>query len=211
MGVKKESEYPYIATAIQDLCAVLYAHYGKKPILLIDEYDQPIMSSYEYGYHEELSPFFSNLYGSAMKGNDELGQALLTGVQRVAKESIFSQFNNPQVYTVVREEYASYFGLTKEECARLLTDCGRVLDEEVRKQYDGYMVGGVELYNPWSILNYAKTGFLDNYWVNTSANFLVRQALKNAGRSFWNTFDRLAAREEIESAEGGTSQYYCGV
>ena len=194
----KESGYPYIATAIQDLCAVLYAHYGKKPILLIDEYDQPIMSSYEYGYHEELSPFFSNLYGSAMKGNDELGQALLTGVQRVAKESIFSQFNNPQVYTVVREEYAPYFGLTKEECARLLTDCGRVLDEEVRKQYDGYMVGGVELYNPWSILNYAKTGFLDNYWVNTSANFLVRQALKNAGRSFWNTFDRLAAREEAE-------------
>ena len=74
----------------------------------------------------------------------------------MAKESIFSQFNNPQVYTVVREEYASYFGLTKEECARLLTDCGRVLDEEVRKQYDGYMVGGVELYNPWSYFELRK-------------------------------------------------------
>lgn len=86
-----------------------------RPVLLIDEYDQPIMSSYEYGYHEELGTFFTNLYGMAMKGNDALDQALLTGVQRVVKESIFSQFNNPKVYTVFNRQYASSFGLTEEE------------------------------------------------------------------------------------------------
>ena len=89
-----------VVFALKDLTQAIRNHYQTAPILLIDEYDQPIMSSYEYGYHDEVSPFFSNFYGSAMKGNPALGQALLTGVQRVAKESIFSQFNNPQVYTV---------------------------------------------------------------------------------------------------------------
>ena len=194
----RSSSYPYIATALQDLCAVLLDYYKKKPILLIDEYDQPIMSSYEYGYHNELGTFFSNFYGSAMKGNDALEQALLTGVQRVAKESIFSQFNNPQVYTMASGQYAEYFGLTCEETEALLKEYGLTLNEEVRKQYDGYRIGGISLYNPWSILNYAKSHFLDNYWLNTSANFLVKSALKNAGHSFWDTFDQLASGGEAE-------------
>ena len=133
-----------------------------------------------------------------MKGNDALEQALLTGVQRVAKESIFSQFNNPQVYTVASGQYAEYFGLTCEETEALLKEYGLTLNEEVRKQYDGYRIGGISLYNPWSILNYAKSHFLDNYWLNTSANFLVKAALKNAGRSFWDTFDQLASGGEAE-------------
>ena len=91
-------------SALRDLIHVVKGYYQTAPILLIDEYDQPIMSSYEYGFHEQLGPFFSNLYGSAMKGNPDLGQALLTGVQRVAKESIFSQFNNARVYTVLHKQ-----------------------------------------------------------------------------------------------------------
>lgn len=168
-----------------------------QPILLIDEYDQPIMSSYEYGYHDQLGPFFSNLYGSAMKGNPSLGQALLTGVQRVAKESIFSQFNNARVYTALHKTYAPYFGLTTEETEKLLADYGLELDEKVRRKYDGYRFGDIEMYNPWSILNYADLGSLDNDWINTSSNYLVKKALQEADRRFWEKFEPLVSGEEI--------------
>lgn len=187
----------YLSSALVDLTRVVYEFYNIRPILLIDEYDQPIMSSYEYGYHDQVGPFFSNFYGSAMKGNPALGQALLTGVQRVAKESIFSQFNNARVYTVLNKQYASYFGLTVSETRQLLSDYGLLLDEDVKKKYDGYRFGGIELYNPWSILNYADTGVLDNYWINTSSNYLVRKALAAADRRFWEAFDTLASGEEI--------------
>lgn len=182
--------------SIQMLTQFVMDGYGIAPVLLIDEYDQPIMSSYEYGYHDQLGPFFSNLYGSAMKGNSSLDQALLTGVQRVAKESIFSQFNNPQVYTVISQEYALYFGLNEEETRTLLEAYGLELNEEVQAMYDGYQIGGIEMYNPWSVINYAKNGRLESYWVKTSANFLIKSALKSADRNFWNTFEKLIARQE---------------
>lgn len=191
-----DSPYIYLSTGLLDITRLAAEYYQMKPVLLIDEYDQPIMSSYEYGYHEQLGTFFSNFYGGAMKGNEALGQALLTGVQRVAKESIFSQFNNPKVYTAFNRQYSEYFGLTEEEVTDLLAEYGLKLDEAVRKKYDGYQFGGKEIYNPWSILNYADNGFLDNYWVNSSSNYLVRQALAKADKNFWDRFDRLAAGEE---------------
>ncbi|WP_276950252.1 AAA family ATPase [Enterocloster lavalensis] len=192
----RKSSYIYLSSALLDLTRVVYEFYGIRPVLLIDEYDQPIMSSYEYNYHEQLGAFFSNFYGSAMKGNPSLGQALITGVQRVAKESIFSQFNNPQVYTVIDKEYAPYFGLNEDETSRLLEEYGLELNEEVRRMYDGYRIGGIEMYNPWSIINYAKKGRLENYWVKTSANFLVKVALKEADRSFWKAFEQLIGGQE---------------
>ena len=132
-----------------------------------------------------------------MKGNHpSLGQALITGVQRVAKESIFSQFNNPQVYTVIDKEYAPYFGLTVEETETLLNAYGLELDDGMRRMYDGYQMGGIEMYNPWSIINYAKKGRLENYWVKTSANFLVKRALKDADRGFWKIFEQLIPGQE---------------
>ncbi len=201
-----------VETAIDTLLRIVKRYYRKqeragfalseadmiRPVLLIDEYDQPIMSSYEYGYHEELGTFFTNLYGMAMKGNDALDQALLTGVQRVVKESIFSQFNNPKVYTVFSRQYATSFGLTEAETRELLEDYGLELNQQVKKKYDGYRMGGVEVYNPWSILNYADNGFLDNYWVNTSANFLVRKGLEAATRNFWKDFDILVTGEPVQ-------------
>ncbi|MBE5977121.1 MAG: hypothetical protein E7251_21320 [Paenibacillaceae bacterium] len=193
----QRSTHIYLSGVLLDLTRVVYEFYHIRPILLIDEYDQPIMSSYEYGYHNQLGPFFANLYGSAMKGNSSLGQALITGVQRVAKESIFSQFNNARVYTVMHKQYASYFGLTVEETEKLLTDYGLILDENVRMKYDGYRFGGLEIYNPWSVLNYADIGSLDNYWINTSSNFLVKQALRTADKRFWEDFDQLASGKEI--------------
>ena len=192
----RKSSYIYLSSALLDLTRVVYEFYGIRPVLMIDEYDQPIMSSYEYNYHEQLGAFFSNFYGSAMKGNPSLGQALITGVQRVAKESIFSQFNNPQVYTVIDKEYAPYFGLNEDETSRLLEEYGLGLNEEVRRMYDGYRIGGIEMYNPWSIINYAKKGRLENYWVKTSANFLVKVALKEADRSFWKAFEQLIGGQE---------------
>lgn len=193
----QKSTHIYLSSALLDLTRVVYDFYHIRPILLIDEYDQPIMSSYEYGYHDQMGPFFANLYGSAMKGNSALGQALITGVQRVAKESIFSQFNNARVYTVMHKQYASYFGLTAPETEKLLTDYGLILDENVLMKYDGYRFGGIEIYNPWSVLNYADIGSLDNYWINTSSNFLVKQALRTADKRFWDDFDQLASGKEI--------------
>lgn len=192
----QKTSYIYLSSALLDLTRAVCDFYKIQPILLIDEYDQPIMSSYEYNYHVQLGAFFSNFYGSAMKGNPSLGQALITGVQRVAKESIFSQFNNPQVYTVVDREYAPYFGLNEEETGTLLKAYGLSLSKEVRSMYDGYRIGGIDMYNPWSIINYAKKGRLDNYWVKTSANFLVKIALKEADRNFWNIFEQLVDGQE---------------
>lgn len=185
-----------VESSLMDLIRVIAKNYQIAPILLIDEYDQPIMSSYEYGYHDEIGVFFSNFYGSAMKGNPDLGQALMTGVQRVAKESIFSQFNNPQVYTVIDREYAPYFGLSERETETLLKAYGLELSEKVRRMYNGYQIGGIHMYNPWSVICYAKKGRLENYWLKTSANFLVKSALKTADRNFWDIFDKLAAGQE---------------
>lgn len=192
----KESSYIYLTTCLADLTRIVAACYHKKPILLIDEYDQPIMSSYEYNYHDELSAFFSTFFGAALKGNQSLNQALLTGIQRVAKESIFSQLNNPKVYTVMSRQYAPYFGLTSDETEQLLNDYGLELNSDVRQMYDGYLFSGIEMYNPWSVLNYADNAFLDNYWLNTSSNYLIRQALTRATASFWQDFDVLAAGNE---------------
>lgn len=183
----------YMTTALADLTRVIHEYYHIAPLLLIDEYDQPIISSYEHGYHEDMGDFFSAFYGAGLKGNPDLGQAIMTGIQRVAKESVFSQLNNPKIYTVMTERYSSYFGLTEEETGELLEYYGRELSPQVKGMYDGYHFADKELYNPWSILNYADSGYLDNYWVNTSSNYLIRQALEMASRSFWDDFDKLAA------------------
>lgn len=191
-----DSSYIYLTTCLANLTRIVAACFKKNPILLIDEYDQPILSSYEYGFHDELGAFFSTFFGAALKGNQSLAQALLTGIQRVAKESIFSQLNNPKVYTVMSRQYASYFGLTVSETARILSDYGLELNEDVRRMYNGYQFAGIEIYNPWSILNYVDNGFLDNYWAYTSSNYLIRQALTKANASFWQDFDSLAAGKE---------------
>ena len=185
-------------SALQKLTQMIMEYYDKPPIVLVDEYDQPIMSSYEFGYHDEVGVFFSNFYGRAMKGNQALGQALMTGVQRVAKESIFSQFNNPQVYTVMDEVYAPYFGLNEEETKDLLEYYGTTLNDDVRQMYDGYQIGGLHMYNPWSIINYAKRKTLDNYWVKTSANFLVKEGMRKADRNFWDKFELLIRGKAVD-------------
>lgn len=180
-----------LAFSIQYLITAVGHFYGKEAVLLMDEYDQPVLSSYENGYREELGDFFAAMYGAALKGNEYISQSLLTGIQRVAKESIFSKLNNLQVYTVISKEYADYFGITQDETTTVLEHYGLRLTEDVKQKYDGYRFGGIEMYNPWSVLNYVKNKKLGDYWVNTSTNHLIRKALESAGNHFQKAFDQL--------------------
>lgn len=191
---------PELSFTLEHLLRVVADFYHIAPILLIDEYDQPILSSYENGYHSEVRDFFSILYGSALKGNEYLGQALLTGIQRVAKESIFSRLNNIQVYTILDTKYEKYFGLTESETQTLLEYYGLELSADVKAMYDGYMFGKTEIYNPWSIIKYADSGRLENYWTNTSTNYLIRESLREADASFLENFEQLIIEGRVEVA-----------
>ena len=181
----------YLSFSIGYLITAVYAFYEVRPIVLIDEYDQPIISSYEHKFHDDLADFFSGFYGETLKSNHNLGQALLTGIQRVAKESIFSKLNNVMVYTVLDKKYASRFGLTETETQSLLHYYGLNLNDQVKSQYDGYLFGGIEIYNPWSILYYADKKELDNFWLNTSTNSMIREALSKADPHFHKQFEQL--------------------
>ena len=185
----------YMASeAILFLSQVLYEYYHKKVIILIDEYDTPMISAYEQGYYEEIHDFFSSLYGSALKDNPYLERAMLTGIHRIAKENIFSGLNNLDVCTVMDEQYSQYFGLMPEETEALLAYYELPLDESVQAMYDGYRFGGQEIYNPWSILNYARNKKKEPYWVNTASNELLVQAMLHADQRTKNNFEQLLAR-----------------
>jgi hypothetical protein len=173
-------------------------YFGKPAIVLIDEYDQPVISSYQYGYREQVGTFFENFYGESLKGAEDLDHALLTGIQRVVKESIFSKLNNVKVYTVLNEKYSSYFGLDTSETEELLRYYGLELNEDVKHMYDGYNIGGTDIYNPWSILNYADEGKLIPHWVNTSTNYLVKQALETKDEVFNTSYEALLRDGPVE-------------
>ena len=168
--------------------------YDKKVLLLIDEYDQPLIKAHDMGYREAFSKeVYGPFLGNALKGNYHLEQALLTGIQRVAKESIFSELNNFIVYTVLSEKYSIHFGLTTEETKELLEHYDLELDENVTSYYDGYSFSGLDIYNPWSILSYASEKKLQSYWVNTSTNALIRESVLTADTSFHRSFRKLIA------------------
>lgn len=194
------ASFTELSSMVENLMRLVKKFYDKAPLLLLDEYDQPILSSYENGYHDELGDFFSVFYGSALKGNEDLWMALLTGIQRVAKESIFSKLNNIRVYTVLDERYSEYFGLTERETVALLENYGLKLNAVVKNKYDGYHIGRQEMYNPWSVLNYADSGVLRNYWVNTSTNYLIHEALKGASGYFMKSFETLLSQGIVETA-----------
>ncbi len=187
-----------LSKSVSLLLQTAYEIYRKPVILLWDEYDTPVMCSYQYGYHDEISDFIANFYGSTLKGQQFLGQALLTGIQRMVKESIFSKLNNVKVYTVLDKWYAQYFGFTAEETREILEYYGLSLNDDVTYMYDGYCIGGCEIYNPWSILNYCERQDLRSYWVNTSSNTLIRESLANATQSFRHDFEKLAQYGEAE-------------
>ena len=187
-----------LRTYLADLIECVSFFYGTPPLLLIDEYDQPIISSYEHGFREEMTDFFSVFLGEALKGNENLGQALITGIQRVVKESIFSQLNNILVFTVLDDYYAPYFGLTYDETKMLIEAAGLEMSEEMCRKYDGYFFGGISMYNPWSVLNYAFKKHLDNFWANTSSNLLIRRSIVQMDDLFKRDFNKLMENGEVE-------------
>ena len=181
------------------LTITLTNFYGQKPLVLIDEYDQPLINAHEEGFREKFSKrIYADFLGDALKSNTYLHQAVLTGIQRVAKESIFSKLNNFDVYTVADNNYAHYFGFTEDETKKALVDHGMVHDEEVRNYYDGYRIGGYDIYNPWSILSYIKKKKIDSYWINTSTNVLIKELVADAGREFHEIFEKLITEGEIK-------------
>ena len=182
-------------------------YFNEPPVVLIDEYDQPIVNSFEFGYHDKIQTFFGGFYGAALKGQDSLSQAMLTGIQRIVKESIFSQLNNVSVYTVTDEAYSLYFGLTETETAELLACYELELNGAVRDMYDGYLFGSTRMYNPWSILNYAKTRKLDNYWINTSTNALIRTLILESSDRFKQDYNRLISDGSANVSADLTSSF----
>ena len=194
----KEDEI-VLRNSIKTLSKYLNRYYDKPVMLFLDEYDVPLQNAYIEGYYQEAIKFFKTFYGTTFKDNLYLEKTVLTGVSRVAKESIFSGANNFDVYTVLDDEFSDDFGITEEEMDKVIKDF-EVEDqkEEIKKWYDGYIIGKTEgIYNPWSILNYLKRRELMPYWVNTSSNDLIKLILKNSV-TVKEKIEQLLRDEEIE-------------
>lgn len=184
--------------SLKMLTVYLWKHYGVKTILLLDEYDAPIQHAWKDGYYEDMIRFMRQFYSEVLKGNDALEFAVLTGVLRVAKESIFSGLNNLKVCSVLSEDYSDIFGFTGQEVARMAADL-QMEDKlpEIRAWYDGYSFGGSEIYNPWSVIMYFDAKCKPApYWVNTSGNGIIKYML-----------DRLDGRdrEDLQSLMDGNT------
>ena len=184
--------------SLLNLSKYLYEYYGKKVIVLIDEYDQPIINSYINGYYNETIDFFKSFYGSVLKDNEYLEMSVITGILRVAKENIFSGLNNLEVHTILDSEFTEYFGIMEDEVEEALKDFDLEYElEDVQKWYNGYLFGDTKVYNPWSIINFLKKGKLRPYWVNTSGNGLIQLYLEKLKNEIFDEFSRLLNKENI--------------
>ena len=197
-----------IRRAVAELCQILEVYYGKKIYLLMDEYDTPFITANAKGYYNEISDLLAEMLSSSLKGNPSLERALLTGIQRVAKENIFSGLNNLIVCTAKDPEYSDCFGFTEEETAGLLDYCGVELTEEVRTMYDGYLFGTTKVYNPWSVSCYAARKELEPYWVNTSENSILKNAFEQRGESFAGKYNELIEKGIVEAKVELAVSYY---
>ncbi|RXZ28598.1 9-O-acetyl-N-acetylneuraminate esterase [Fusobacterium necrophorum] len=178
--------------ALKDLSKYLSRYHEKKVVILLDEYDTPMVSAYENGYYEEAMTFFRNFYSAALKDNICLELGVMTGILRVAKEGIFSGLNNLAVYSILDERYSSYFGLTEMEVKEALNYYELKSNlQEVKEWYDGYCFGKIEIYNPWSIINYISNRKVGAYWVGTSNNFLVYDLLEKSGKDIFEDLRKI--------------------
>ena len=177
----------------------LKKYYGKDVVLFIDEYDTPFIEAKTGNFYQEIKGSLATLLRSSLKNSGDLKYAMLTGIQRVVKENILSDLNNLVVCDVTDQRYASYFGFTNNETQELLEYYGLELNDEVKKMYDGYHIGNQDIYNPWSLLNYADTQKLISFWVNTSANSMIKNALKQADYTFKNQYDKLIKESKLDT------------
>ena len=170
--------------ALGQLSRFLSLHYNKKVIILLDEYDTPMQEAWVNGYWKELTEFIRSMFHAAFKTNPYLERAVMTGITRVSKESVFSDLNNLEVVTTTSEKYEDSFGFTEEEVWEALKEYGWYEErQKVKDWYDGFTFGSrTGIYNPWSMINYLKTGRLSAYWANTSSNRLVNQLIQRSGK-----------------------------
>ena len=198
-SVNMEMKETTATQAIYKLCKFLSRYYGKKVIILLDEYDTPMQEAYVYGFWEELVFFTRSLFNSTFKTNPYIERGLMTGITRVSKESIFSDLNHLKVVTTTSDAYATAFGFTEEEVFSSLEECG--LGEEkvkVKYWYDGFIFGNhTDIYNPWSVLNFLDTGRYAPYWVNTSGNRLVSKLIQEGNKKIKITFEELLHGKSI--------------
>ena len=186
--------------ALYNLSDFLFRYYGKKVIILLDEYDTPMQEAYVDGYWNELTAFTRSLFNSTFKTNPWLERAIMTGITRISKESVFSDLNNLKVITATSDEYAASFGFTEEEVFAAMDEYGYEGKEKVKYWYDGFVFGGQrDIYNPWSILNYLDTGKLRTYWANTSSNSLVSKLIREGDRELKTEFESLLQGEALRT------------
>ena len=181
-----------------NLTRYLYEISGKKVVVLIDEYDQPIIDSYIKGNYEKCIAFFKAFYGKVLKDNNYLEMGILTGILRVAKENVFSGLNNLEVHTILDDEFTEYFGIMENEVEKSLEDFDLKYElNDVQKWYNGYLFGEKKVYNPWSIINFLNRGNLKSYWVNTSGNGLIKLYLQKLKNDVFDDFSKLLNKESI--------------
>lgn len=185
--------------AIHYLSKYLYQFYGKRVIILLDEYDTPMQEAYVNGFWDELAAFTRSMFNAAFKTNPYMERGIMTGITRVSKESIFSDLNHMEVVTTTSDKYATSFGFTEEEVFAALDGFGLSdKKEQVKKWYDGFIFGShADIYNPWSILNYLDKGKFTTYWANTSSNHLVGKLIREGNRNVKEKFERLLQGEVI--------------
>lgn len=188
-----------LGDALQNLSRWLYAHHGEQVVILIDEYDAPLESGFERGFYEEVLGFLRTFLGGAFKSNDALFRGVLTGVRRVSKESLFSGLNNVRVCSMLEAPFGDAFGFTEAEVLRVLTAVGRAHDmPAVRDWYNGYLFGGVTIYNPWSLLCHASAGLFKPYWVNTSSDELLQRLIPANAAGLRGGYETLLEGGELE-------------
>ena len=185
--------------SLKNLTKYLYDYYGKKKVVvLIDEYDTPIIQSYQAGYYKKAISFFKRFYGEALKDNEYLQFGIMTGILRIAKEGIFSGLNNLKVNTIFGEKYSEFFGLTENEVIKAVKYYELEYElEEVKKWYNGYQFGDTEIYNPWSIINFLSAGQLRPYWIGVSGNKLIDEMLDEGNKEIFDDLEKLFNKEKI--------------
>lgn len=200
-SVRGDMSETVAAMAIHKMCDFLCRYYGKKVIILLDEYDTPMQEAYVNGFWNELVGFIRSIFNSAFKTNPWLERAIMTGITRVSKESIFSDLNNLKVVTTTSEEYTTSFGFTEEEVFAALEECGYAKEkQQVKRWYDGFIFGECrDIYNPWSIINFLDTGKYAPYWANTSSNSLVGKLLQEGNSGLKEQFEKLLQGESLRS------------
>ena len=204
--IYKKSTIDDLTTTLKFLTKILYEKYNKKVVVLIDEYDSPLVSAYINGYYNKAKNFFKTFYSTVLKDNSYLQMGVLTGIIRVIKAGIFSDLNNLSTYTILSNVYTDSYGLTEEEVEKSLKDYGIEAEiSKVKDWYDGYKFGDSEVYNPWSIINFLRFKELRAYWVDTSGNDLINDVLKQITKDIIRALERLFDEEGLRQNISGTS------